>query len=153
MRSSSRFVVFSSAIAGATVPSTTWADSQTASFDVSIRIVPSCTTWSDNFDFGKTGDSSPTIAITCSGNSPWSMRLSAGTGEGAIATTRVITSANGNTVDHALFTDASHSILWVDQTVAGSGPGTTIPPFGRIPANQRMSPGSYIDTVTVTVTY
>jgi len=40
-------------------------------------------------------------------------------------------------------------------TVAGTGTGAlqSLTVYGQLPANQKVLPGSYSDTITVTITY
>jgi spore coat protein U-like protein len=108
-----------------------------------------------------------TISVKCTKNSPYTIALNAGTGAGAaFATGRFMTvTAGSNTLQYNLYTAASFGTVWGDgsgatATVAGTGAGVgtanTATVYGRLldnATNQLAVPGSYSDTITVTVTY
>lgn len=59
---------------------------------------------------------------------------------------------------YALYQDGAHTTNWGDMggaTVAGTGNGSaqTLTVYGQIAAGQYVAPGSYTDTITVTVAY
>jgi spore coat protein U-like protein len=60
---------------------------------------------------------------------------------------------------YSLFQDSARTINWGNtvgtDTVAGTGNGggQTLTVYGQIPSGQGNRPGTYNDTITVTVTY
>lgn len=91
----------------------------------------------------------------------YSIALSAGS-SGSFAGRQL--SGGANTLDYNLYTNAAHSAVWGDGT-AGSATladgylllllsdQRNYPVYGRIPAGQNVPPGSYIDSIVVTVNY
>ena len=81
--------------------------------------------------------------------------LSAGTGVGATTTTRKMTGPGSATLSYQLFQNASHTTNWGNtpgtDTVSGT-PGTTLNIYPQLAAGQNNAPGTYTDTITVTVT-
>jgi spore coat protein U-like protein len=137
----------------------------TSTFAVQVAITATCTINSaSTLNFGSVGvlsantDQTSTIQVQCTNTTPYNVGLDAGTGTGATVATRKLTSG-GNTVNYSLFSDAGRTTVWGNtigtDTVAGTGNGAaqSFSVFGRIPAQSTPAPGSYADTITVTVTY
>jgi spore coat protein U-like protein len=91
----------------------------------------------------------------------YDIRLSAGTS--GTYSTRTMAGA-GNSLAYNLYKDSARNSIWGDgssgtQTVSDGyllGLLTVTrhyPVYGRIPPNQNVSPGSYLDTIFVTVIY
>ncbi|MEO7208980.1 MAG: spore coat protein U domain-containing protein [Steroidobacteraceae bacterium] len=105
-----------------------------------------------------------TISVKCSKNTPYTIALNGGTSFGGTIAQRLMASG-ANTLQYNLFTTAAFAQIFGDgsgtsKTVAGVGAGvataTSVTVFGQLPdsaANQATVPGSYTDTITVTVTY
>jgi len=105
-----------------------------------------------------------TISVKCTKNTPYTIALNGGTTTGGTIAQRLMASG-ANTLQYNLFTTAAFSQIFGDgtgtsKTVAGTGAGvataSTVTVFGQLPdsaANQAAVPGSYADTITVTVTY
>ena len=105
------------------------------------------------------------IAVTChadllAGVSSYTIAINAGSG--AFANRKLISGANF--LNYNLYTDSTRSIVWGDgtggtQMVSDSYLILLTPttrhytPYGRVPGNQNKPAGTYIDTVTVTITY
>jgi spore coat protein U-like protein len=107
---------------------------------------------------GTAVDGSTPLIVTCSGGTSYEIALNAGTGSGASIAIRKMTSGS-NTLNYTLYRDAPRTQLWgqtaAADTVSGTGTGSvqSISIFGRIVASQAAAAGSYIDTITVTVTF
>ena len=117
--------------------------------------------------FGNT-DSTGSVRVQCGGVAglliPFNLAISAG-GGGSYAGRRM--SSGGNTLSYNLYTDASYATIWGDGSaasqivssgvtldVAGLSPAQTFWVYGRIPGRQLTAvPGSYADTINVTLTY
>jgi len=101
-------------------------------------------------------DSTGNIGVNCASGVGYSIALSAG---GGSFTQRVM--ANGtHKLNYNLSTDATRIPVWGDGTggtaiVNGSGTGTSVNHgvYGRIPARQNATVGSYSDSIIVTVTF
>ncbi|HLH91093.1 MAG TPA: spore coat U domain-containing protein [Xanthobacteraceae bacterium] len=137
----------------------------TTTFSVSVTLAATCTINSASaLSFGNQGilatnvDQTSTIQVTCTNTTPYNIGLDAGTGSGATVAARLMT-ASGATVTYSLYQDSAHSNVWGNSigtnTVAGTGNGTgqSYTVYGRVPPQTTPAPGTYSDTVTVTVTY
>ena len=68
-------------------------------------------------------------------------------------------SAGAGLLNYALFSDVSRTLNWgktvATDTLAGTGNGSaqSLSVYGRVVASQFVSPGSYTDTITATITY
>jgi spore coat protein U-like protein len=101
-------------------------------------------------------DSTTTITVTCPAATTYTATAGAGTGSYA---ERQMTAAQGH-LDYQLYTEASRSLVWGDgsagtNTLAGTaGPtGDTQTVYGRVPAQPLAIPGTYADTILVTISY
>jgi spore coat protein U-like protein len=142
----------------------------TTTFQVSATVQPNCTTSATALGFGNytpgngavTGSS--TITVNCTKNTGYTIALNPGSTTGDAFTQRLMASG-ANTLQYNLYTSAALTTVWGDgtgatTTEAGTGAGlataATYKVYGNLPdsaANQTAIPGSYTDTITVTVTY
>ena len=142
-----------------------YAASTTTTFAVQATVTATCTINSaTTLNFGSVGvlasnvDQSSTIQVTCTNTTPYNIGLDAGTGSGATVAVRKLTSG-GATINYSLYTSNAYSTVWGTtvgtDTQAGTGNGSaqSYTVFGRIPPQTSPAPGSYADTITVTVTY
>jgi spore coat protein U-like protein len=154
-------------MAGCLLPSAVpaFAATSTASFTVQVTIVASCTINSaSTLNFGSRGvltanvDQISAIQVQCTNTTPYTIGLDAGLGTGATVAVRKMTSG-GATVNYSLYSDSLRTTVWGTtigtDTVAATGNGAaqSYTVFGRVPAQTTPAPGTYTDTVTVTVTY
>jgi spore coat protein U-like protein len=98
------------------------------------------------------------IHVTCNTGAPYNMGLSASSGGCTTGGTRCM--KNGaNQLNYNFYTTAGRTLIWGDtigvNTVTGTGTNTqqNYTVYGTIPKNQSVPVGSYLDTITVTVTY
>jgi spore coat protein U-like protein len=138
----------------------------TSTFTVSITLVATCTINSaSTLNFGNSVGilsaalpGTSTLSVTCSNTTPYNIGFDAGTATGATVTTRKMTSG-ANTVSYGLYSDSGHTTNWGNtvgtDTVAGTGNGAaqSYTVFGQVPIQTTPAPGTYTDTITVTVTY
>lgn len=119
------------------------------------------------FAYGNT-DSTGSIKVNCGGVAglliPFNIAISAG-GSGSYANRQL--SSGAHKLAYNLYTDPSHTTLWGDGSAAsqlinggllldvlGLSPGQSFWIYGRIPGRQLTAvPGSYSDTINVTLTY
>ena len=146
--------------AGAASASTT-----TSTFTTQITIAATCVINSaSTLNFGTQGvlagnvDQTSTVQVACTNTTPYNIGLDAGTGTGASVATRKLTSG-GATVDYTLYSDSGRTTVWGNtigtDTVAATGNGAAqnYTVYGRVGAQTTPAPGTYSDTITVTVTY
>ena len=146
------------------------AGSANGTFQVNATVVSSCTVSGSTLSFGSAidplaasvpVDASSTLTVQCTNTTPYAVALNAGTHAGGPANFTARAMASGsNSLGYQLYLDSGRSSVWGDGTgssATSSGTGTgstqTIPIYGRIPSLSGIVPGTYTDTVTVTVTY
>ena len=144
------------------------ASSQTATtdFNVQITITAECQIDSaTDLDFGSSGiiaaavTATSEITVQCTNGTPYDLALNAGIGTGATVAARLMTGPNSETVQYSLYQDAGHADVWGDtigtDTVADTGTGSpqAFTVFGQVPAQPTPQAGTYVDTVTATLTY
>jgi spore coat protein U-like protein len=145
--------------------SSSHASSATVTFNVQMTLTATCIINSaSNLNFGSQGvltanvDQSSTIQVQCTNTTPYNIGLDAGGGSGATMAARKMTSG-GTTVTYSLYSDSGHATVWGNtigsDTVTGTGSGSaqSFTVYGRVPPQATPAPGTYNDTVTVTVTY
>ena len=135
----------------------------TTTFAVSATVEAACSISAAALSFGTytgaTINATTTITATCTNTTPYSVGLNPGTSAGASVTTRKMTGPGSSTVAYALYSDPGHTLNWgqtvgVDTVSAtGNGNPQSLTVYGQTAAGQLSTPGSYSDTITVTVTY
>ncbi len=138
-------------------------NSATTSFTINAAVYANCKVSATSLAFGNYAgavlNSTSTITATCTKTTPYNIGLNAGTATGATVTTRKMTGPSSAKLSYSLFRDSGHSQNWGNtvgtDTVSGTGTGVaqSITVYGSIPAGQYVTPGSYSDTITVTLTY
>jgi spore coat protein U-like protein len=142
-----------------------FAATATTTFTVQVVLTATCVINSaSTLNFGTQGvlqanvDQTSTIAVQCTDTTPYDIGLDAGTGAGASVTTRKMTSG-GATVNYKIFSDAGRTTVWGNTvstdtvSAVGNGAAQNYTVYGRVPPQTTPAPGTYTDTVTVTVTY
>ncbi|MDP2738278.1 MAG: spore coat U domain-containing protein [Pseudorhodobacter sp.] len=136
----------------------------TFSFTVLADVVADCLVVADDLSFGTTGllnaaiDATSQIDVTCTANSDFDIGLGYGF-YGTGPNDRQMRDTGGNQIGYGLYQDAARSITWAElgdgaaQPGTGSGAGQSFTVYGRVPAQPTPPPGSYSDTVVVTITY
>jgi spore coat protein U-like protein len=146
------------------------ATTTTTTFAVTATVQATCSTTATALPFGAYTPgagalaNSSTISVKCTKNTPYTVALNAGTTTGGAFTQRLMASG-ANTLQYNLYTSAALTTVFGDgtgatATSAGTGAGVatanTLTVFGQLPdsaTNQAAVPGSYSDTITVTVSY
>jgi spore coat protein U-like protein len=142
----------------------------TTTFQVSATVQPNCTTSATALGFGNytpgngAVTANSTITVNCTKGTGYTIWLNPGTTTGDAYTQRLMTSGAG-TLQYNLYTTAALNTVFGDATGAtgadaGTGTGManalTYTVYGQLPdsaTNQASTPGTYTDTITVTVTY
>lgn len=155
----------------ASLSSTALAATDSVTFQVKVVITESCdvhTVAVTDIDFGTHArstnatpiDKQGTLQLNCSKDTPYQIALDEGlnsTSPTASANNRQMASGL-NRVPYGLYRDAARTELWGKfvNTNTHNGVGTaatqSIPVYGRIPVLNAPA-GSYVDTITATVTY
>lgn len=123
----------------------------------------------NSLDFGSSGfltanlDAASSVSVTCTNTTPYRIGLNEGTGAGATTALRRMTrtTAPFSTVDYGLYRDLGRTLNWGNDTAAGtdtqngvgSGTAASYPLYGRVPSQPTPQPGSYLDTVVLSVVF
>jgi spore coat protein U-like protein len=142
----------------------------TSTFAVTATVLATCSATATALPFGTyvpgagALTSNSTISVKCTKNTGYTIALNAGTSSGGTLAQRLMASG-ANRLQYNLYTSGAFTTVFGDgtgttQTSAGTGAGiataNTLTVFGQLPdsaTNQAAIPGSYSDTITVTVTY
>jgi spore coat protein U-like protein len=96
------------------------------------------------------------MTVTCGFLTSYTVALNAGVGVGATTTTRKMTGPGSTELNYQMFQNSSRTTNWgnTTDTVSGTGTGSaqTLQIFPQLAAGQIIQPGTYTDTITVTVT-
>jgi spore coat protein U-like protein len=136
------------------------AASATRTMGATITIQANCQVSSaGTMDFGTVGvlnannDAQSTLTVECSEDTAFQVGLD----NGAQGSREM---ANGaQSVSYELYSDPAHTASWGNMvgsdTVSGMGTGgaLALTVYGRVPPQATPVPGTYSDTVTVTITY
>ncbi len=151
--------------AAAALPQPALAGSATTTLGVSLTINAGCNVSSTSVAFPAQSvlasgvNQTGTVVVTCTNTTPYNVELDQGAGSGATVTNRLMTGPSSATVAYGLYQDSGHTTNWGKtdgtDTVAGTGNGSaqTLTVYGHIAAQTTPAPGSYADTVNVTVTF
>lgn len=133
-------------------------------FTVSAVVPAKCTVSNATLDFGARPvlstnvDASTNLSVSCSRNLPYSVALDGGLTGATDPTQRAMSKASER-VYYGLYRDSTRTQAWGAttnvNTLSGTGSGLaqSVPVYGRVPAQTTPSPGTYTDTVVVTLTY
>lgn len=135
----------------------------TATMNNTATVAKYCTVTTGSLAFGTyTGaanaTTSATITATCTNTTSYSVALDAGTTTGATETARLLKAASSAaTLAYSITSDAGYTTNWGTtagaQAGTGNGSAQTLTAYGKIASGQFVTPDSYTDTVTVTLTY
>lgn len=136
-------------------------------FQVSATVVDSCNVTATALVFGNYDslngvvlDASATINPQCTLGTYYSIALDAGQGKGASLADRRLTGHGHSTLGYGIYANAERTIAWGDGTAGttqsfntGTGGTQPVTMYGRVRAEQNANVGSYVDTITLTVSY
>jgi spore coat protein U-like protein len=128
------------------------------SFVVRAELQPYCVLGVQNLDFGREGvidkpiDVASSLSVTCTKTTSYTVSLSAG-GSGDETARRMARA--GRYVSYQIYKDSGRLQPWTTTGAGGTGTGLaqTVSVYGRVPAQATPPPGTYTDTIIVTVTY
>jgi spore coat protein U-like protein len=134
------------------------------SFTVSATNVTQCSVSSTAVNFGSQGllnanlDATGTISLTCTNGAPYAIALNGGNSGASDPTQRKL--VNGaNQATYGLYRDSARTSPWGstsgtnNQAGTGTGVSQNYTVYGRVPPQTTPAPGTYSDTVVVTLTY
>jgi spore coat protein U-like protein len=127
---------------------------------VSATNVAQCTVVGGTLSFNSVGvlnsnvDASTTISPNCASGVPYTISLDGGQHGGTSATSRKMANGAGSIV-YGLFSDTARTQGWYGASVSATGTGSaqSISVYGRVAPQTTPAPGTYTDTVVITVTY
>ncbi len=139
-------------------------------FQVTATVISSCTVSGTTLNFGSAIDAlatatpldaTSTLSVQCTNTTPYAVSLNAGSNAGGASNFSARAMKSGTrSLPYQLYVDVGHSSVWGDGTASSatsSGTGTgnvqSLSIYGRLPSLANVVPGSYSDTVTVTITY
>lgn len=138
--------------------------SSSTSFSATATVLSSCNVNTTGVNFGSQGilsaivDAQGTLSIQCSPSLPYTVSLDGGTSGATDPTQRKMSSAGANVI-YGLYRDTARTQAWGNtagtDTASGTGTGSTQTQtvYGRIAAQTTPKPGTYSDSVVVTVGY
>jgi len=136
----------------------------TITFNVRAQNIAACFVTATNVDFGVAGllaanvDATGTVSVTCNGGTSYAVGLDGGLSGAVDPTQRKMTLGAGQ-VTYGLYRDAARSLGWGStigtDTISGTGNGAAMnyTVYGRVAPQTTPPPGTYTDTIVVTVTY
>lgn len=148
--------------------STISANEDTTSFTVSAAVPATCTVNAATLDFGTAGvlaanrDATSNLSIVCTRGAAYKIALGAGQNDGGLGVNARKIKSGSVTIGYQLYQDPSRSVVW-GETLSGGGAnvksdtGTGLTQshtvYGRVPPQTTPAPGTYTDTVVVTIEY
>ncbi len=133
-------------------------------FNVQANVVGACTVSASNLNFGTAGtltsnvDTTNTISVSCSNLTPYSIGLDGGLSGSSDPTLRKMVNGPSD-ITYGIYQNSAHTIPWGNttgtNTISGVGNGTTqnYTAYGRVAVQTTPEPGTYSDTIIVTMTY
>jgi len=134
------------------------------SFSATATVLSSCNVNATSVNFGSSGilsgttDAQGTLSIQCSPSLPYTISLNGGNSGATDPTQRKMSFSSAN-VTYGLYRDSGRTLPWGStigtNTTSGTGTGTTQNQtvYGRVAAQTTPAPGTYTDSVVVTVGY
>ena len=134
----------------------------TSTFQVTANVQATCQISSTTLNFGNYSGAeltnTSTITVNCTQNQGYNIGLNGGSNSLPV-TGRKMTGPGGTVLNYALYRDNNHTTNWGNtvgtdtQQGNGSGANQTLTVYGKLAANQLVTPGAYSDTITATITY
>jgi spore coat protein U-like protein len=127
-------------------------------------ILSNCSVSATGVNFGSSGpitsnvDAAGTVTVQCTNSTPYTVALNGGSSGASDPTKRKMSKA-AETITYGLYQNSARSQAWGStvgtNTVAGTGTGSNqaLTVYGRVASQTTPSPGTYTDSVIVTVTY
>jgi spore coat protein U-like protein len=135
-----------------------------APFTVTATDASNCSVSASTLNFGSVGvlasavNATSAVTVTCTNALPYTIALDGGLSGATNPTQRAMSQA-AQQITYGLYRDSARAQPWGDSvgtnTAAGTGSGLaqTLTVYGRVPAQTTPAPGTYSDTVVVTISY
>jgi hypothetical protein len=136
--------------------------------NITASVTPDCAVGTSTLAFGSASsttiqagnvDATGTVSVNCTTGVGYTIKLDVGAGAGATFASRKMT-PGANLLNYSIYDSAGRTSVWGDGTGAtvtvastGTGAAQSISAYGRIFGAQTPPPGTYTDTVNVTVSY
>lgn len=142
------------------IPNLVFADSVSSTLQANAQLSPSCTISAQNVDFSFSPTTTATalrknssVIMTCSNALSYTMNVSSGSS--GLVSDRTMTSSNGDILHYNFYSNAAANPpnYANNYAVIGTGSSMTYTLFGKLFTNQFVSPGTYSDSLTVTLNY
>lgn len=143
------------------VPTLSLAWQKESYIDVSATIIPFCTIYSDNINFGAyniaKSDETTVISVLCTKGTEFIIGLDNGSYKNSDFNIRTM-KYKSSYLNYGLYQDKSRTINWGDGTsnslfAVGTGTKQMFTIYGQILDNQIVPPGNYLDTVNISLTF
>lgn len=144
-------------------PAPAAAASATTTFLVTMAVQATCTASATALAFGSYAavqiDATATITTTCTNTTPYSICINAGANPGSQSYQWNLVGPSAALIAYRVYRDSGRTLLWGGtagtdcNSGTGNGSAQSYSMYGRLPAGQFGTPGSYSDTITVTLAY
>lgn len=157
-----RFIAAAVALSAVLGASSAMAGTTTSNLAASVALTSDCTLTTTPIAFGTVDTLNYTsvkptgvMSLTCTGGTSAKVSINAGLGVGATTGVRYMTDSTGDTLRYALYQSTAGTFGWDSTvTVTFASTGTqTLNAVGVLVTGQAIIPGTYADTVTVSVAY
>lgn len=138
----------------------------TATLQAKVTVNKVCHVSATDMNFGvydpsaTAHEDTSTVTVRCTKRSPYDVGLDKGANGASVTTRQMKHSTLTDLLNYSLFSEATRTTNWGDtvgvdtvNVASATGNPTDHTVYGRVPAGQYVSAGSYSDTITVTVTY
>jgi spore coat protein U-like protein len=156
-----RLLVATTVLIGGVAAQNAWAGSQTVTLSVGASVPTVCavvTTTALGFGVysGVQATAQGTIVLNCTAGGAVTVSLNNGANASAGQNVMIGTTNASHTLNYSLYQDGGYSTAWIPanpEVVTGTGAQQTLQVYGKMLSGQTLTPDSYTDTVTVSVTY
>ena len=143
---------------------TTFGRSSTSyTFDANLTLQPTCSlsttpvTFATGPSLATNVDATGAVSVTCNSGASYTVTMDGGAHGGTSAITRKM-QLNAGSIIYGLYQNSGRTTGWYNDapgTVNGTGTGSaqSLPVYGRVFAQPTPAPGTYSDTVVVTLAY
>jgi spore coat protein U-like protein len=160
-RAMQRVLIAGIALFGIVVASHAWAGNQTVTMAVGASVPTVCavvTTTALGFGVysGVQATAQGTITLNCTAGGSVTVALNNGAQPNAGQNVMIGTANAAHTLNYSLYQDGGYSTAWIPanpEVVTGTGASQVLQVYGKMLSGQSLTPDTYNDTVTVSVTY